>query len=184
MIDFVRAHEILKDFGLDVEARNCLAQNHQLIDIATIIFMNKGLGDLDEETANRLAKENRLLRVARTIAKELDPNNTDREITQASPVSVDETNLSNQKAVLLEKAHGILKKIGLDVEARNCLAKDGQLLNIAALAESKGFGELEAVTLNTLAKENRIMEAVSYIEQGTMFQEKADQILEDVGLDT
>lgn len=164
------AHEILKNFGLDMEARNCLAKNQQLIEIAAIAYLNRGFGALNGEAANKLAKENRLIEAAIAVEKERQLKEKDQQVSQPAAVAADGNDLSSQKTILLERAHRILKSVGLDAEARNCLARNKQLIDIANVVENgEDFRELEKEVLNKLAKEDGLMELSNALKKHTQY---------------
>lgn len=96
----LKANQILKDMGLDADSRNCLAKNKQLIEMALLAKKVKEFSGLEKSVINELAKESRLLEIARAHAQGL---------------------------MTILKAHQILKDIGLDVDYRNCLAKRSSL---------------------------------------------------------
>jgi len=143
------AHEILEGVGLDAESRTCLLQKRQLVAVALLAEQDKTLGGLSKTTLNKLAKENRLLEIAQAHAKGI---------------------------MTVLNAHQILKDLGLDVDSRNCLAKNKQLIDIAKLVirnrEYLGSDKKTFIDLaNKLAMKNRINDLTVVIENSMWLTE-------------
>lgn len=79
----------------------------------------------------------------------------------------------------IEKAHQVLKNIGLDVESRNCLAQNEQLIYVAELAESGGGLKLDNDIINRLAKENRLNKK-EILERYNIFEGVYEEYISDI----